>query len=286
MWAIAATGCAAPPTNPSFAVSVYDAQRELSEMRSQPKPLQRPLVILSGFADPGFASNNLRSEFRKVTGDDRVIGVSFLFCGDFDDCRRRVIEAVDKAFPGDDPEWTTEVDVVGVSMGGLVGRYAAVASNDPAQSRRLRIARLFTISTPHRGAAWAVLPALNRMHRAMRPDSSFLRGLAEAEAEGGDYEIYPYVRLGDAIVGATNAAPHGRSPWWVPGEALQDAHLMASLDARIVADVARRLRGEPPFTTDPPQPLPSAEGGSPPAPAPGADEHASAPQSGTTFAFH
>jgi pimeloyl-ACP methyl ester carboxylesterase len=282
-----AIGCAAPPTNQSFAVSVYDAQRVLSDMRARPRPLTRPLVILGGLGDPGFAANNLRSEFRKVTGDERVVGVSFLFCGDFDDCRKRVIEAVDKAFPSDDPTWTTEVDVIGVSMGGLVGRYAAVPSHDPERPRRLRIARLFTIGTPHRGAAWAVLPAVNGMHRAMRQDSPFLRGLSEAEAAGGGYEIYPYVRLGDAIVGATNAAPHGRSPWWVPGEALQDSHLMASLDARIVADVARRLRGETPFTTDPPQPLPPGEGGPPPRPAsPAPAAHASGPSaSGTTFAF-
>ena len=42
--------------------------------------------------------------------------------------------------------------------------------------------------------------------------------------------------------------------------------LMAVLDARIIADVARRLRGEEPLTTYPPQPLP----GHRPAPQPDA----------------
>ena len=37
---------------------------------------------------------------------------------------------------------------------------------------------------------------------------------------------------------------------------LQGAHLMASKDPRIVADIARRLRGEPPFATTPAEPLP------------------------------
>jgi hypothetical protein len=44
----------------------------------------------------------------------------------------------------------------------------------------------------------------------------------------------------------------------VPGKPFQDAHLMAMADPRIIADVARRLRGEPPLTSDPPEPLPPA----------------------------
>lgn len=286
-------GCAAP-TNRSFPVSVLDAQRVLGAMRTEPKPLARPLVVLGGFGDPGFAAGNLRAEFHKLTGDERVIGVAFLFCGDFDKCREHVIKAVDQAFPTDDPEFTTEVDVVAVSMGGLVARYAAVAAppmpsartdQAAANSRRLRIARLFTISTPHRGAAWAILPALSRLHSDMRPNSAFLRGLTAAESTGGGYEIYPYVRLGDTIVGAPNAAPHGQQPWWVPGEVLQAPHLMAMLDARIIADVARRLRGEEPFTSYPRQPLPGDDdGGAPLAPS---DPDAAAgvsPAPGTTFA--
>jgi pimeloyl-ACP methyl ester carboxylesterase len=259
--ALLSTGCASTAPNPSFAVTRSDAQRALVEMRAQPKRLERPLVILSGFCDPGIASAHLRGEFRRLTGDDRVIGVSFLFCGDFDDCRREVIAAVDKAFPNDDPRWTTEVDVLGVSMGGLVGRYAAVPTVREPDGRRLRVARLFTISTPHRGASLALVPSFHPLQIDMRAESFFLRRPADVEGDmrkhSPAYQIHPYVRLGDRVVGPANAAPHGQTPRWVPGDALPGAHSMAIMDARIIADVARRLRGEDPLTTDPPQPLPT-----------------------------
>jgi pimeloyl-ACP methyl ester carboxylesterase len=267
--ALLLVGCGTSPAmrkgNPSFNVSTSDAGLELRKMREHPKPLERPLVVLSGFCDPGIAANILRGEFKRLTGDDRVIGVSFLFCGDFEQCRRSVIAAVDKAFPNDDPRWTTEVDVVGVSMGGLVGRYAAAPEPEHPDARRLRVARLFTISSPHRGALLAMLPTLSRLQLDMRSDSDFLRRLVQAEAtiddgQSGDaatYKIVPYVRLGDTIVGAKNAAPEGLTPWWLPAEPFQDSHLMAMADPRIIADVARRLRGECPLTHDPPQPLPT-----------------------------
>jgi pimeloyl-ACP methyl ester carboxylesterase len=273
--ALLLVGCVTPPSlrkgNPSFNVSTSDAGAVLREMRENPKPLQRPLVVLSGFCDPGIAANILCGEFKRLTGDDRVIGVSFLFCGNFQQCRRNVIEAVDKAFPNDDPQWTTEVDVVGVSMGGLVGRYAAALEPDHPDARRLRVARLFTISSPHRGAALAMLPTLSRLQLDMRADSEFLHRLTRAESAEGDrdanadnnaakpagYTLVPYVRLGDTIVGAKNAAPDGTTPWWLPAEPFQDSHLMAMVDPRIIADVARRLRGESPLTHDPPQPLPT-----------------------------
>jgi pimeloyl-ACP methyl ester carboxylesterase len=274
-------GCAATDENASFDVTIPRAQSMLKDMRKHPKPLQRPLVVLSGFCDPGIAAGHLRSQFRRLTGDRRVIGVSFLFCGDFDACREKVIEAVDRAFPSDDPIWTSEVDVVGVSMGGLVARYAAVPKNDEPGARRLRIARMFTISSPHRGAAMAAAPTLHQLQRDMRQQSSFIGRLTEAEAaDDVAYEIYPYVRLGDTIVGAENAAPAGQTPWWVPAEPLQDSHLMAMMDARIIADVARRLRGEDPLTHEPPQPLPIVTRRS----APRSSQELCEQDHGTTFA--
>lgn len=288
--ALLATGCATHAPNPSFNVSNDDAREALREMREDAKPLPRPLVILGGLDDPGVATMVLTDDFREISGDDpRVIGVSFFLCGSFDGCRKRVIEAVDKAFPNDDPAWTTEVDVVAVSMGGLVARYAAAEPTAPAKraasaqeapsassqpttdrtpARRLRIARLFTISSPHRGAALAFLPTFNQLQIDMRAGSKFLRRLDACDAlaleassaqtrPAGGYELIPYVRLDDMIVGEKNAAPAGWTPWWVPAEPFQDSHMFAIADPRIVADIARRLRGEPPLTTDPPAPLPA-----------------------------
>jgi hypothetical protein len=253
------TGGASTTPNSSFDLSVSDAKIALREMRDDPKPLERPLVILGGYHDPGLAASHLRGEFKKLTGDKRVLGVSFMFCGNFDDCKRDVIAAVDKAFPSDDPIWTTEVDVIGVSMGGLVGRYSALADPFAPDGRRLKIARMFTIGTPHRGASMAGMPTFNSLQIDMRANSKFLRSLDRRERKlpkAAQYEIYPYVRLGDVIVGAENAAPEGQHPLWVPAEPLQDSHMFATMDARIIADMARRLRGEEPFAVGPPQPLP------------------------------
>jgi pimeloyl-ACP methyl ester carboxylesterase len=149
------------------------------------------------------------------------------------------------------------VDVIAVSIGGVVARHAAAATPTPP-GRRLRVARLFTISSPHRGAALAAFPAMpfvGGVQADLRPGSKFLRTLEHNERPG-TYPVYPYVRLGDSLVGAANAAPHGQDPWWVATPPLEGAHTMAYCDGRIVADIARRLRGEEPFAKEPPEPLP------------------------------
>jgi hypothetical protein len=234
-------------------------------MRADPKPLERPLVVLSGYFDPGIAAAHLRKEFRHLTGDDRVIGVSFLFCGDFETCRQHVIAAVDKAFPNDDPTWTSEVDVVGVSMGR--GSWGATPPSRRARARRPPAAGgdgCSRSARPTAGRRWRRCRRSADCKSTCGPTpascaaSPTPRPHADAQGEPtGTSELYPYVRLGDGIVGETNAAPHGRTPWWVPGEPFQTAHGMAAMDARIIADVARRLRGEAPLTSDPPEPLPS-----------------------------
>ena len=229
--------------------------------------------------------------------------------------------------------------MLGLSMGGLVARHAALPRED---GRRLNVARLFTIATPHRGARLAdfrlsLLPVWDQKVLSMTTASPFLARLDAAEraawgdggadprhaaprvepldaplraedqatdhgaggddrladarlahfavagggaeeawtdapvddaaAEGDDgtatpaafrgYRIYPYVRLGDIVVGPENAAPAGQTPWWVHNPPLRSAHLAAAVDDRILADIARRLRGETPFAQDPPAPLPA-----------------------------
>ena len=247
-------GCATTPANPSFDVSAHEARRALGEMRSTPRALDRPVVVLDGLGLPG-ASWLLAPEVRRVTGDRRVIGVTFAFADSFEECRRRLVDAVEERFPCDDRGATREVDVIAVSMGGVVARYAA-APPPGARGKRLRVARIFSISSPHRGAAMADLPLpLGRLQRDLRTDSRFLRELAARERAGA-YELYPYVRLGDAIVGEGNATPAGVRPLWLPNLFLEGAHLTCWTDPRILADIARRLRGETPFAVVPGRPLP------------------------------
>ena len=165
------------------------------------------------------------SQVGKLTGDDRIVGVVFAFMGPFDDCREKVIRQVDKVFMTEDSIWTVEVDVVAVSMGGLVARYAAAPAAKVDRGRRLRIKRLFTISTPHLGSNMARLPTFDRWQIGMRSGSSFLRILA-AELKHATYTIHPDVRLEYLMVGPLNATSVDQAPSCVPSRFF-GAHLTA-----------------------------------------------------------
>lgn len=245
-------GCNDPgPANPTFPLTVSQARLALRSMRLAPKPMARPLLVLQGYLDSGFTTEHLRREIGSVVTGGAVIDVTFLDCGTFDQCRRKAVAALDEQLPSGDPRYTVQVDAIGVSMGGLVGRYAARPS--PA-TKQLRLARLFTIATPNLGASSVLLP-VGDLVSAMAPDSPFLQQLNSPPIAPG-YQIIPYVWLNDNVVGAANAAPPGMTPWWLAGLALQSPHIGAMRDDRIIADIARRLRYETPFTISPPAPLP------------------------------
>jgi pimeloyl-ACP methyl ester carboxylesterase len=248
------SGCAARPVNPSFAISHDQARDALRAMAQLPKPLDRPLVIVNGYDDPGMGSLLVRWQLDPVIRDRRVVTVGLQWAATFEECRDKIVAAVDHAYPNDHPDRTCDVDVIGVSMGGLAARYAATPK--PGK-RRLAVARLFTISSPLRGAKLASLPTFDSKQIDMRKGSQFLKDLTAAEPPE-PFTLVPYVRLGDAIVGAANAAPEGHTAWWVPVGPLDLAHISAECDPRIIADIARRLRDEEPFTTDPPAPLPNS----------------------------
>lgn len=243
--------------NPSFELTIGEAKAALRAMEEDPKPLARPVVVLAGIYDPGFEVSDVAGHLRRVANEDAVvIQVPFLTTSTFESCRARVLDVVRERLGTDADGALPEVDVVGLSMGGLVGRYAA--SPAEAGGEQLRIRRLFTLATPHRGAEMAgVASGLDGRARDMRAGSPFLVELDGALA-ASEYEVIPYVRLGDAIVGEANAAPEGETAWWVHTPALQAAHLHGMDDPRLLADIARRLRGEQPYTTAPPAPLPPA----------------------------
>lgn len=221
-------------------------------MSAHPNLLERPLVVISGFMDPGFAALSLRDRFTGVTHDRRIAVISLFTCCSFDECRRKIVDVTDRAFPTDDASETSEVDVVGYSMGGLAARLAA----DPPrpEMRRLRIHRLFTIDSPNQGAVRAAeLPLLHPLQADMRPGSAMLVRL---NAHGPPFPIFTYVRLGDKPVGERNAKVHGEPMWWVSTPLFTNPHADAYHDERIVADISRRLRGEMPLTSIPPAALP------------------------------
>ncbi len=251
IWSV--LGCAAP-RNTSFDLSLADARADLKRLRQAPVEPERPIVIATGFLDPGVVPILLAGRLRDLTHEEAaIVRASFLFNFTFQSCRDKLIREVERQCPSDDPQWTSEVDVIGFSMGGLVARYAALPRTDGG--KRLRIRTLFTISTPHRGARLARLPALDARARDMRAGSAFLREL-DAALPTARYELCCYTSLGDFIVGAENAAPANQPAWWVSSRFLQPAHFSAWNDPRILADICRRVRREEPWTTRPPAPLP------------------------------
>lgn len=143
-----------------------------------------------------------------------------------------------------------DLEIVAVSMGGLVARKAIL---DGHAGVRIRARRVFTLATPHLGARLARWIRLDGAAASMRPGCAWLADLdrREAAAWGVDargvtkrpYELVCYGRKGDLWVGSANTAPAGVESVRVGWRAHQMSHLMITMDERIVEDVARRLVG-------------------------------------------
>jgi hypothetical protein len=224
------------PANPDFDISRPRLRKAWAQMAAHPRPLDRPVVILSGWRSvtPAALVRNLCELTSRRRSD--FLSISYPLTGDLDRAVGVAMKVIGARFPD-----AAELDVVGISMGGLVARAAAARKDGP----RLAIKRLFTLATPHRGAKLANRIRVDEAGRCMRPGSDYLCRLDE-ELLHAEYELVCYARLGDGMVGARNAAPPGREPIWVPS-ALVFSHLTISGDRAIAADIARRLRGEEPL---------------------------------------
>lgn len=254
-----AAACTTAP-NPSFPITTQQGYRALEQMAAAPKPAPRPVVFVGGFADPGFVIAGLRKRLAPLLADTPTLDCAPGGASSFAAARKELVDAVQRAWPSADPSATVEVDAVCLSMGGLVAIHAADAqANSPdAGMRRLRVVRIFTLASPLRGAKLANSFAFTAVVKDMRPGSPFLARI-DAVCASRLFELEPYTRTDDGIVGAANTAPPGTLPWWVPGEFGQSDHLTVQEDPRLLADIARRLRGEQPFTTAPRAPLPGSE---------------------------
>lgn len=245
-----------PERNTSLAVSREQAVALSDKMRHDHRPLARPVVVLNGYRGLPSLANRIARKLREMTSGDRadLLPISYTLDTDFDRIAAEVVRRVDARWPSADPDQTVEVDVVGISMGGLVARWAALppaqrfrgaASTPPgkATGKRLRIAHLFTISTPHRGAGFCDSLAPDAAARDMRRGSPFL-GVLDAALPSAPYELVCYGQLRDHLVGATRCAPEGRQPIWTSGTFLF-SHFKAGDNPLFLADIARRLRREP-----------------------------------------
>ncbi len=251
---ISLLGCTKAPTNPSFPITFDLATADMARMRKDQRRPLRPLVVSGGYFDVGFASGHLAIRLREFTHREAdVIAVTYTGTNTLEEAADRLIQTVQEHFPSQDPGITVPVDVIGISMGGLVARRAAEGGG--VSGRRLNAKNIFTIVTPHRGANLAGATWKDVRVQQMATGSEFLKNLTPPDQ--AFYEnLYSYARLDDWIVGESNTSPWGVNPWWVKNMPLEDAHVFAYRDRRILVDIVRRIRGEQPWSTSPAAPLP------------------------------
>jgi hypothetical protein len=243
-----------PPFNPAFPVTRSEALAELARLRASPAPLERPVLILGGWRAPRISAFGLERILRPVTSNrpEDFLTVTYPLASSLDAACRVALRRLHERFGSTGPGLGAPIDVVGISMGGLVARLAALppsARKDlgDADAPRLLVHRLFTLATPHRGARLARWFALDPASRLMRPGSPALAALDRADLRD---RIVPYAMLGDWWVGASRAAPPGADPIWIAPETPLErilAHFLINRNPQIVADLARRLRGESPL---------------------------------------
>lgn len=260
-------GCVAlPERNGALGLTRLGAAAEAERMEREPVQLLRPVVVLNGYHGLPTLANRVARRLGEMTsgkpGD--FLAISYTFSGDLDDVCGTILREVEARWPSPDPERTIEVDVVGVSMGGIAARWAALtpearaevrgrsmsedpdpADQGPALRKRLRIARLYTISAPHRGSRMAEILALDPATADMRGGSAFLHAIDTA-LPGAGFELVCYTQCRDNLVGATRTAPPGQEPIWTSGT-LVFSHFTASRNPMFLVDIARRLRGETPL---------------------------------------
>lgn len=263
--AVLLQGCIAlPEQNMTLGLTRPAAAAEAERMRREHVGLERPVVILNGYRGLPTLTARVASILTDMTSGDRgdFYTISYWWTTDLDAIAAEVVRQVDERWPCDDPQRTTEVDVVAISMGGLVARWAAMPpeervrasggtgfdseqSKPVARGKRLRIARLFTMGSPHRGAKLAETISPDRATHDMQGGSDFLKAL-DRGLESADYELVCYAQTGDTLVGATRTAPAGREPIWGSGT-LIFSHFTTHENPLFLADIARRLRGEAPL---------------------------------------
>ena len=225
--------------NPDFPLTRAQA-RALLDPELPKLTLPRALVVIGGYRGPRLSISPIyRLLAPRLTNPGLIHLIASPLSNTVDGAAARAARSIRQHLHA-----ATEIDVIGHSMGGLIGRLLLAEANLP------RIRRLFTFATPHRGAVIANVAAIEPAAWQMRPGSAFLRDL-NSRAANSEVELHFYARLGDWWVGARNCAPPGSESYWLDADSAISkflGHFSITRDERVLADVLHRLTGLPPLT--------------------------------------
>jgi pimeloyl-ACP methyl ester carboxylesterase len=226
--------------NPDFHLEPGDLAAETQRLRASPTALNRPVVILGGWHSPGVANISMASRLGPFTSGraEDFTSVTYPFAISLRSAAAHAHAVIRSKGLHD-----RDIDLVGISMGGILSRALAA---DAFGFGPVRVQRIFTVASPHRGAKIAKSVCPDPCAWDMRPGSRFLCGLNE---RGCDIELHCYGALRDWWIGARNTAPPGQLPYWIdvhPGIGRLCTHFAINHDQLVMVDIARRLRGEEP----------------------------------------
>lgn len=190
----------------------------------------RPVIMVHGYAMNRANFLPLASRVARA-GLGPVLGFEYWTLGRVASAARRLstfIEDVCLATGSD------TVDIVGHSMGGIVGRYYLTLGSG---ARRVR--NLITVGTPHRGADLSGV-GFGRPSRELYPGSAFLERLGAAPIPPGARVTAIWSRSDALVPSSRNARLHGASVEEVVFDDLGHLSLLAS--RRVAGVVIERLR--------------------------------------------
>ena len=236
--------------NPHFPVTPELIRSEAVRLRANPVPLARPIMILGGWRAPAISPWRLEDRLRRLLPGATIITIAYPLAGSIEAARGEVERRLSRAKLQRAADGALELDVIGISMGGLVAR--TMLSTPLKGVPNLRVPRLFTLATPHRGAVLTRHVRPDSATKCMREDSEFLAKL-NATAWPASTSLTCYTLLHDWWVGARNTAPPGRTPIWLDASNVAErwmSHFLIVQHAGIATDIARRLRGEAPLSVE------------------------------------
>ena len=231
-------------TNPGFSTTRDEARDILAACAARPIPLSRPIFIIAGYHSPLFTIRPIESALRRCVADPELIHtISCPFAPSLESAAASALAAISKHTSA------PEIDIIGHSLGGIVGRMLLAEPKLPANFPVVH--RLFTLATPHCGAIIAPLAPIDRAARQLHRESDFLAAL-NAQPIPPSTQLICYARLCDWWVGAKNCAPPGHYPFWLDADTFISrllGHFSITRDERILADIIRRVRNETPLAT-------------------------------------